>query len=447
MRARPLSLAPVVLVVVLGAHTPASLASASLGRVWVVDAASGPGTDFTTIQAAVDAAVDGESVLVRPGTYASFAIVGKDVDVVADGGPVTVAGFELRDLASSGSIVVRGLQSTGVAGPGAAIVDCAGHVLVEACTLVGADGDGVFVSPNFDPSGAPGAFVDGSTRVAFARSTLRGGDGDDYVPLTVLFGAGGDGLRAVGSFVALYTCTALGGDGGDVADDDAAWTGGAGGDGIEIDAGFLFVSGGSATGGDGGRGGEDFDGFTGSYTCGNGGPGGDGLRQSSPSIGPVAVQLLAVVTNGGAGGPPYFGAPCASGADGEPVDVDPAALLVLQQQFYRFRATSPVREGGTVDFVFGGEPGAFVVLGLATQPFFAPAAFLNGVLLVDPSAQVLLPGLLDGNGALTTALTANLAVPALSGLTVHAQPLFVSPLTQEFVLGPASSVLVLDANL
>jgi len=445
MLTRPLSL--VLGVLVLGTLASPSPALASLGRVWVVDAASGPGTDFTTIQAAVDAAVDGESVLVRPGNYAGFAIVGKDVDVVADGGPVAVAGFELRNLPSGGALVVRGLQSTGVAGAGASIIDCAGDVVVEACTLVGADGDGAFASPNFDPSGAPGAFVDGSTRVAFARTTLRGGDGDDYVPLAVLFGAGGDGLRAVGSFVALYSCTALGGDGGDVADDDAAWTGGAGGDGIELDAGFLFVSGGSATGGDGGRGGEDFNGFTGTYSCGDGGPGGDGLRQSSPSIGPVSVQLLAVVTNGGAGGPPYFGAPCANGAPGQPVDVNPTALLVLQQQFYRFRATSTVREGGTVDFVFGGEPGAFVVLGLATQPIFAPLAFLNGVLLIDTNALILLPGLLDPAGALTVSLTANIALPALNGATIHAQPLFVSPLTQEFVLGPASAVLVLDAGL
>ena len=38
------------------------------GRVWKV----GPGAPFRTIQPAVDAATDGDVVLVRPGTYAGF---------------------------------------------------------------------------------------------------------------------------------------------------------------------------------------------------------------------------------------------------------------------------------------------------------------------------------------------------------------------------------------
>jgi hypothetical protein len=60
-----------------------ALPAGAQDRLIVVDDGPYPG-DFTTIQEAVDAAQDGDVVLVRPGTYEAFAIDHKGVSVVAE---------------------------------------------------------------------------------------------------------------------------------------------------------------------------------------------------------------------------------------------------------------------------------------------------------------------------------------------------------------------------
>jgi hypothetical protein len=430
---------------VLAFFAPALLAQSA---VRVVAPTPGPGVAFTNVQAAVNAAANGDIVLVRSGSYPSFSIVAKDVDVVADSGAnVTVAGFAVRNLSAGSAVVVRGIVASGGNEAGAQIKNCAGHVTLEDCVLVGADGDGAFTSPNFDPNGAAGAVVDGSNSVAIVRCQLFGGHGDDYVPFTALYGAGGDGLFAEGSSIALHESACLGGTGGDVNDDDAAWTAGPGGDGADVDATFLFAAGSSFTGGAGGIGGEDFDGFTGVYSCGNGGDGGHGLNQSAPAVGPADVHLLASVANGGAGGPPYPGAPCAFGASGQPDQIQLGGVSVLQSNAFEFSVTSVVREGQNTTFVFGGDADSPAFLLVAGTPSFLWAPTLSGMLLVDPSALVIWPGLLDTYGNLTYVLPAALALPALTGTQVRTQALFFSALSQNFVFGPASVVTVLDSAL
>ena len=54
--------------------------------VLVVDAAGGPGSQFTDIQPAIGAATDGTRILVRPGTYRGFTIVGKSLSVFGEPG-------------------------------------------------------------------------------------------------------------------------------------------------------------------------------------------------------------------------------------------------------------------------------------------------------------------------------------------------------------------------
>src|SRR5262245_6669651 len=65
----------------------ALLTAAPLARagVLVVSRTPGPGIDFTQIQPAVNAAVDGDTILVRNGSYMPFKIDGKSLTVVADG--------------------------------------------------------------------------------------------------------------------------------------------------------------------------------------------------------------------------------------------------------------------------------------------------------------------------------------------------------------------------
>lgn len=60
-----------------------------LPTIWIVDAANGPGTNFTDLPAAIQAAASGDTVLVRSGTYAPFAVAGKALTIRGAGAATT----------------------------------------------------------------------------------------------------------------------------------------------------------------------------------------------------------------------------------------------------------------------------------------------------------------------------------------------------------------------
>lgn len=61
-------------------------AATATSQTFVVDAANGPGTDYTSITAALAAVPDGAVLKVRPGTYNSFVLSGKGVTLLGDPG-------------------------------------------------------------------------------------------------------------------------------------------------------------------------------------------------------------------------------------------------------------------------------------------------------------------------------------------------------------------------
>ena len=92
------------------------LSAARATDVWVVD--QGGGGDFTTIQAAVHVAADGDTVLVRAGSYAGFAVNAKGVAGVADAGAF---------VALQGSIQVENLPTGSVVHLAGLSVLASGH--------------------------------------------------------------------------------------------------------------------------------------------------------------------------------------------------------------------------------------------------------------------------------------------------------------------------------
>jgi pectin methylesterase-like acyl-CoA thioesterase len=113
---------PAIVVWIL-ATSPASAA------VQVVSS-SGP---FTSVQAAVDAASDGDTVLVRSGSYPGFVIQDKEVDVIADlGGIVSIdSPIRVQSLAAGRALFLRGLHVSTKAKEALIVVGNAGPVLVE----------------------------------------------------------------------------------------------------------------------------------------------------------------------------------------------------------------------------------------------------------------------------------------------------------------------------
>lgn len=89
-----------------------SLVSALAAQTYVVDAANGPGTQFTDLPAAVAAAPDGATLIVRAGAYGPIDLDGKGLTIV--GGPgvmlnsILAPAIQVKNLAAHQSFALRG---------------------------------------------------------------------------------------------------------------------------------------------------------------------------------------------------------------------------------------------------------------------------------------------------------------------------------------------------
>ena len=69
---------------------PTILLAALVPTIWIVDAANGPGTNFTDLPAAVAAAANGDVIVVRSGNYTSFGVAGKSLTIRGAGAATTL---------------------------------------------------------------------------------------------------------------------------------------------------------------------------------------------------------------------------------------------------------------------------------------------------------------------------------------------------------------------
>ena len=193
---------------------------AVVGDVWIVDQTGGPGSDFTILQAAVDAAVSGDVILIRPGFYSRFTSVGKGLTLVADGEPVSVSGsWFLKSQPWNGSIVegvptgeefhLIGLDLDG-AQP-LTLEQSQGSIAVLDCTLT-AYSQFAFFDPDFVCAGSA-LTADECDSVLLSRCELTGAepvnDGLGGEPLC----SGSSGLRADSSRLSVVSCVLSGGAG------------------------------------------------------------------------------------------------------------------------------------------------------------------------------------------------------------------------------------------
>ena len=169
----------------------------------VVDASSGPGSNFTDIPPAVAVAASGDTILVRAGTYAGFT-TSKTLRVIGAGAGVTTivgttAAVEITQSAAGQTFLLAGFECRG--GPSAiyaGVVVNYGNLTLLDCEVHG--------SPII---GIPALRADFS-RVHASRCTSTG---SPSATLSILSSTGGAGAFLRDSFLSAERCTFQGGDG------------------------------------------------------------------------------------------------------------------------------------------------------------------------------------------------------------------------------------------
>jgi len=409
-------------------------AHASAG-VLVVDAAGGPGTDFTGLQAAIDAATSGDVLLVRSGTYDGITIDGKGLVIVADTGATVDVGPDLfsnsvvKNLPAGQTVALRGLSFDSfwpIAG-GDLLVgftlhlhDCAGAVWVEDCTVV---------------SGQPSLRVEGCADVTLVGCGLTG--------FGTTFNPAGSGCEIVSSTASIVTCRLTGGEGQDAANSTfppLLKPASPGGHGLSVQAGLTSAS---VTLVDcwlqGGEGGTGFSDIT---FCEPPKAGGDGMRVGEFSGELPDVRYADCHFHGGqAGGAPYCGMPASGGQN---IKLLSGTLMPVPGNPPVLTTTTPAREGGTLPLTIDGQAGDSALLLFSAMPggFFLPGKhgdlLLGGTLLVIP----LLP--LPPSGQLPLSLTVPELGAGLQGIALYLQAATCA--AGDCTLGTGSALVLLDAS-
>ena len=352
-------------------------APAAAGNVLVVDAV---GTrTFTDVQPAIDAAVDGDTILVRSGTYGAFSVANKALAIVGDNFAVVQIRGVMRvdDLSAGKTVVLENLKTTQVpvstGSPGLHLSNDAGSVRLERCTFLGADGT---IPAHRDAW--QGALVESCADVAFTDCTLRGGINSrgfvDNGPADYP-GIQGEALLARLSTVVLHDCTVAGAD-GDAGRLPGGYDGGWGGDGLRLEGGTVLASSCSFTGGDGGPGDTVF--------CGTGTYGGlAGFAMHLVGTGSLA-RIQACTEVGGTHGLDTGGFCIIYTYPPGPARSGHTFVDLPASGRYFIPSLSPYREFTTANLYFIGQAGDRVglILSRATQSRFLPA--LGGSLLVQP---------------------------------------------------------------
>ena len=184
--------------------------STAAGQVWIVDASGGG--NFSNIAAAVTAAAQGDTILVRGGNYSGFVITNKSLELAADGSQVPRVNGDatVENLGAGRHVSLSGLHFRSDVD----VRDCVGTVLFSDC-LFAPQGLNE-VSGNITGSQT----VRNSADVVFTDSQFVGRDGDTlFFCGDVWDGCDGEnGLWVSDSTVTLYATTLQGGEGGPSSD-------------------------------------------------------------------------------------------------------------------------------------------------------------------------------------------------------------------------------------
>jgi hypothetical protein len=411
----------------------ALVAPRALANVLVVDASGGG--NYTQIQPAVDAADDGDTLLIKSGTYAWFAVNNKSIAIVGDAGAnVQINGaVRVRSLAPGKTLVLENVSATGISSNdpqtvyGLHLKNNQGRVRVEGCSFVGLSACAYGCG-----NGVEAIHAESSSDVALTRTTSLGGSGSARQGKLSNYNSGA-GLSAQTSTITIYDSTLRGGTGAS-ADPNALGVNGAfGGAGCTVSGSSLFASGSTMLGGDGGGSGYGIP-FGGAYA----GDGGDGIDLVNGS----SAVLLDDIRQGGFGGPAGNGPESFGGYDG--VAESGSTFTHLAGASKHMVSPTPVRENSSFQMTFTGASGERVALVVADEADHVLNLPWKGVMLVKAMHPLLsIPvGTIPAGGTLSVPWTA-LDLGGLPSKLLHVQPVF-SDSQGHHTIGNASSVVILS---
>jgi hypothetical protein len=375
------------------------------------------GATYTEISQAVAAASAGDIVLVQSGTYSSFTINGKSVDVIEAQGATAVVDGAVRvlNLASDEQVLLRGLSATVGVQTGLAhtLEDNEGFVWIEDCELSNI-GLGWFSSPH-------GLTVIECAAVTLVRCEISGSTA----------GPAGDGINADESNVTIHECSIAGGPG-------SLGVSGVnhGGDALSMQDSAIFATLSSFTGGVGGDGIKlDTPSFS---VCHNGGNGGDGVQMNGTTF----DHLLCTFTGGAAGsGATGCSTPGLPGTAGQSINVIAGTATNLSSctSAHSLVSTSPVTGGTNGSLVLTGVTGETAYVYASNLQGYSPQGGLCGVIALGGSPVSNLMGTIGASGTLT-ATPGTSAVSPGTGFTLYLQPVFF--VGASAVLGTPSTMTI-----
>lgn len=390
--------------------------------VHVVDAANGPGTAFTSLDAAIQSAANGDVLLVRTGDYAVLfsATIQHSLVIQADvGASVRLnPGLHVQGLPAGERVVVRNLTIGGIepiAFPHPAIEasSCTGSLWFEDCTMPGTGSLG---------SSSGGASIQDCASVVFSGCTF--GPSFDHLIAAQNFTT----LSARSSTVHVYDCTIRGADGTvsctGLSDSTAA---------IQLQGGELWITGSVIAGGRGADGGP--------FVCPEGGRGASGLVATGTN--PQVFLMDSEITSG-AGGTGFGGAP--DGGSAPAIQAPAGHVAQFPGAARRLSASALVRDDESSVLSFHGAPGDQVWVVYSLQPgprTFLP--FLHRPLLLAAPQFVLTLGTLDASGTTGRVIAPKDLGPGIESASFHLQALFWNRTLHERGWSAPSHVLVVDA--
>ena len=364
------------------------------GNVLVVS----PTGTYTQIQDAVNAANDGDLVLVHTGTYDSFTVQAMSLTVVADtGAAVTLqGGVTVSDLASGQRVCLIGLHALGenvwpsTMPNGLLAQQNLGSLRCERCDF----------SAQMD--GVDAVLIQSSSDVSFVGCQLTGGEGPSEF-------YGGAGARLEDSMATFFDCTLHGGEGW--TSDTPILPGGNGGEGLNASGCTIFSSGSSFTGGNGGFGQEY---YLIEITIPEPGYGGAGIDLAGGSL----MSALDCLAQGGAFGDPIppWSAPAVVGD----------TFTTLSGTKRTMTSANPVRELTNLSFALhgAGNQSVYLLVGTETALQWDPIRKAN-FLLARPF-RTLPVGATNGAGNLSVTLPLSDLGSGVQSEMFYVQPLFVS---------------------